>query len=748
MTMESHPAVGASDPRLDRLTENAEVVMIRYRLEEPHGIDFVSPSSLRILGYSPEEFYAEPGLGLEIVHPDDRERLELEWSIDPEAPFLGRAVRKDGRVCWVERRQQIVWDEHGASSHLEATLRDVTQQVEAAAALQRSEQRWSAVFDAAIDVFLLADDDRRLIAANPAASEFFGIPMDEIVRRRIDDILAPHELPDLDERWRTFLRQGFARGESTWRRHDGVERSVQISATANVSPGQHLAIVHDITGQRAAEDALRDSETRFRTAFASAPIGMALVDTDGSVLEVNQEFCRVLGYDEDELVGTTWQALTHPDDLHANADLMRSALAGEVDAYALEKRYLRKDGGTVWGRLSVALVRADDGQPRYFIGQLEDVSELRRLEAERRQGSKLESLGRLAAGIAHDFNNMLTAIRGYTALTLEDELHERSRARLYEIDSAAERAAALTRQLLAFGRKQVLDPRVHELNAIVASTESLLRHLVGESIRIRTELRDAGAKVRVDRNQLEQAIVNLVVNARDAMPAGGTIEITTFVAGEDVGLSVRDTGSGIAPEVRERLFEPFVTTKSTSAGSGLGLAGVYGFVTQSGGRIEVDSIDGAGTTFTIYLATATGEDVSDEPAPVARPSAGPARAARILVAEDEEAVRRLLCAILRAKGHTVIAAASGEEALAYASRPGRPAIDLLLTDVVMPGTSGPDLLAKLREREPDLPGIYMSGYSEDAVAGHGELLPRAPFIEKPFTAEQITATVDAVLDAA
>jgi PAS domain S-box-containing protein len=360
--------VVAREELVNRISEIADVVVMRYRLEPNPGIEFVSPSSLPILGYRPDEFYETPALGLEIVHPDDRERLARECERDPEATFIGRAVRKDGRIRWIERRQIRVAD-RGRRAFLEATLRDVTAREETAEALRQSEERWQAVFDAAQDVFLLADDNRTVVAANAAAAELFGAPADEIVGRKVDEFTT-----ETEERWALLLRDGSLRIETEWRRFDGDERRVRVSATANVAPGRHLAVVHDITDQRAAEEALLEIEVRFRTAFERAPIGMALVGVDGSWLEVNRSFCEFLGYSETELRETTWQALTHPDDLDDDLASAEATLAGTIDGYTMEKRYLRKDGETVLGRLNVGLVRTPEGEPRYFISQVEDIT--------------------------------------------------------------------------------------------------------------------------------------------------------------------------------------------------------------------------------------------------------------------------------------------------------------------------------------------------------------------------------------
>src|SRR5579862_95494 len=388
--------VKAHDALANRISATADVVLMRYQLAPDPGIVFVSPSSVPILGYRPDEFYSSPTLGLEIVHPEDRERLADECARDPEATFVGRAIRKDGLVRWIERRQKRVVEDPGRRAYLEATLRDVTAQREIAEALQASEQRWQNVFEAAEDVFLLADDEHRIVAANPAAGRLFGVPVEEIVGRSMDSFTS-----DTEGRWALLLANGSLRVESVWRRPDGGERHVRVSATANVAPGRHLAVVHDVTHQRVIEEALQEIQLRFRTAFERAPIGMALVGISGEWLEVNQAFCDFLGYSEDELCRTTWQALTHPADLEADLASVEATLAGRIDGYTMEKRYLRKGGEAVAGRLSVALVRTPEGEPRYFISQLEAIAPERKGSASDGHGltpRQLEILQLLAEG--------------------------------------------------------------------------------------------------------------------------------------------------------------------------------------------------------------------------------------------------------------------------------------------------------------------------------------------------------------
>jgi two-component system cell cycle sensor histidine kinase/response regulator CckA len=394
-----------------------------------------------------------------------------------------------------------------------------------------------------------------------------------------------------------------------------------------------------------------------------------------------------------------------------------------------------------------------------FTARRKAETALRQREEQLRQAQKMEALGRLAGGIAHDFNNLLTIINGYSELLLAnlppDHPHH---AFIAEIASAGERAAAITSQLLAVSRRQVLAPTVLDLNVIVADTQALLRRLIGEDIQLTVTLRHGLAPVRADPGQLQQVLLNLALNARDAMPHGGCLALETTEAtlaaplahphgvvppGTYVLLRVRDSGVGVAPDVLPHLFEPFFTTKERGAGTGLGLATVYGIVAQSGGHIVVDSAPGQGTTVTVYLPPARATEAA---APPAATTALPPRGTEtILLVEDDSQVRTLARTMLAACGYTVLVAASGEEALRLAAAYDGP-LHLLLTDVVMPGLSGPELAARLVAERPGLPVLYISGYTDDRLERHG--LPNATtaFLSKPFTAEALARAVRQVLD--
>jgi PAS domain S-box-containing protein len=489
--------------------------------------------------------------------------------------------------------------------------------------------------------------------------------------------------------------------------------------------------------------------------FQSAPTAILMLGVDGRTVAVNSSCERLLGYAEGELVGRTTAHLRHPDDSEEIAEQLAGLLRGEYDSFRIDARYVRKDGAAVQLLLAVALVRDADGKPDYVIAMAEDVTEQRQLEEQLRQSQKLEAIGRLAGGVAHDFNNMLTAIGGYTALALEHAADgSELRGDLDEIRKATDRAALLTRQLLAFSRKQMLVPELLNLNGVVLELETMLRPLIGEDVQLTTKLDPALGPIEADPGQLHQVIMNLVVNARDAMPHGGAISIETGNAdvgdnddgiepGRYVTLTVRDGGEGIDEATLGQIFEPFFTTKESGKGAGLGLATVYGIVKQSGGYVAVESEVGHGSAFTIYLHRADGAAAAPAPAapepavpePVTAPV--PAGAPTVLVVEDEEVIRGLVDQVLRGEGYEVILAADGDEAL---ERARTTRVDVLLTDLTMPGIGGRELAERLRADQPALKVMFMSGFA-DSEGFAGPLPAATAFLEKPFTFAHLTERV-------
>ena len=521
-----------------------------------------------------------------------------------------------------------------------------------------------------------------------------------------------------------------------------------------------LAYAQSQADKQVAESALRISERRFRALVEESWDAIALFAGDGTILYGSPATTRLLGYDLTEFVGRNAMELIHSDDRAGVLVRLQEVMAAPRARVHVAARVRHKNGN--WRYLEGVFTNLlDDPSVGAIVNNYRDVTDRRILEEQVMLAQKMEAIGRLAGGVAHDFNNILTAIGGYSDLLLADlPPNDRRRHDVEEIHQATQRAAALTQQLLAFSRRQVLQPKVINLNALVPDIEKLLRRLIGEDILFATVLHPSLGNVRADPGQLEQVIVNLAVNARDAMPDGGRLTIETrnveldeaYAAehpavkpGRYVMLAVTDTGVGMDEETKARIFEPFFTTKVRGKGTGLGLATVYGIVQQTGGHIWPYSEPGRGTTMRVYLPRV------DAPAdPIEHPRDAAPETLRgsetILVVEDEAPVRAVTRQLLERNGYTVLEAPDGPSALALVDgEAGGRHIDLLLTDVIMPGMSGRELAAQLNERRPNVRVLFMSGYTDDAVVRHGMLEPGLAYLEKPFRPTALLRKVRGVL---
>jgi PAS domain S-box-containing protein len=506
---------------------------------------------------------------------------------------------------------------------------------------------------------------------------------------------------------------------------------------------------------KAAAAASHEAQARFHAIFERAPIGMVLLGADGHPLEMNAALRAMFKGDETEL-----RQLRFSDVLRCDAESVdatfKGLIEGRIDQFSGDMGLVRRDGTEFHGRATVAVVRPPDAPPQ-LIGMLEDVTDRRRLEAQLRQAQKMEAVGLLAGGVAHDFNNLLTVIYGHAEAMADETVDPRANAAA--IRAAADRAASLTRQLLAFSRQQQLTLQPVDLNEVVSGVSTLLRRVIGEEIALDLHLDPTVPHVRADLAQLEQILMNLAVNARDAMPAGGTLTIETktiqldeayaadhveVTPGTYAMLSVSDTGMGMDPQTRARVFEPFFTTKGQGRGTGLGLSTVYGIVKQFGGSVWVYSELGHGTSFKVYLPLAD-RSTTTEIAGIAPVLRGASRTETVLIVEDEDAVRGLLAGTLRREGYQVLEAANGMDAIAVAATHQAP-IQIMVSDVVMPGMNGPDLYDRLVVVRPDLKVLFISGYA-DAVLNLELLKTGNAFLGKPFTRGDLLNQVRLLIDA-
>jgi two-component system cell cycle sensor histidine kinase/response regulator CckA len=617
--------------------------------------------------------------------------------------------------------------------------------------LRRSESRYRLLFERSAKAIVMVDPQtRRVVMANPMASRMTGHAPEAMPGLTLEVLHLDGEWPRVAERYQHLFAEGnLTPFECRMRTRDGGHLLATVSGTRYDMDGREMAMLEfqDVTEKRRVEEALRDAEERLRSLVANAPVILFAIDEAGTFTLSEGRGLATLGLAPGEVVGCSVFDLYH-DHPHVLA-AVRRAMGGEE---LIETVNL----GTVAFETWMAPRHGTDGRSRGVIGVATDITQRRRLEEELRQAQKMEAIGRLAGGVAHDFNNLLAAIMGHGELMMRRlEANHPLYRHAEAIQKAATRGALLTRQLLAFSRKEVLAPRVLDIQLVVAEMEEMLRRLIGEHIELVILLGERPLQIRADRGQIEQVIMNLAVNARDAMPSGGvlTIEVSPVSlsgpsearrTGPHVLLRVTDTGCGMDTATVARVFEPFFTTKEQGKGTGLGLSTVYGIVEQSSGQIEVESAPGAGTTFRVLLPRveeATGTSVAA--------SSGPTTAygsETVLLVEDEVALRAMAREALQNHGYVVLEAGNGVEALAVADSMRGP-IHLLVTDVVMPRMGGGELAQRLSAAQPGMRVLFMSGYTDDAVVREGVSEATSAFLQKPFTLGTFARKVRETLDA-
>ncbi len=745
-----------SIPNMVWMTDAAgEVDYLNSRAEERLGIPAKS-----IFGWN----------WLDLVHPEDRETAREAWQA---------AIVSDGGEYWNEYRVRTAdesyrWylakalplrGEDGSTRRWIGTWTDIDDLKLSEEKLKRTGELLNTVAKNTTDAVFVKDRQGRYLLFNEAAARFVGRPVEEVIGRDDTALFGPEDARFVMDRDRRIMESGQAETEEEPLTAAGVRRIyLATKAPFRDSEGRVAGLIgisRDITERKEAEETLRLRDR----AVQAATEGIIITDPlqpDNPIIYVSPGFERLTGYSASEILGRNCRFLQGPDTDPDTRKRVREAVA-VGQPVSVELLNYRKDGTPFWNRLSISPVRDENGKLAHFVGVQNDVSERRQLEEQFRLSQKMEAIGQLAGGIAHDFNNLLTIINGYTSVLLEETSPEHAFWEpLDEIRKAGERSANLTRQLLAFSRRQMLAMEVLDVNAVVSQMEKMLKRLIGEHIEFAASLAPDLRPVKADAGQLEQILLNLAVNARDAMPTGGKLTIETQNVewsqedartrpdrepGSYVMLSVKDTGCGMSPDVQAQIFEPFYTTKKDGGGTGLGLSVVHGIVMQSDGHLEVVSEPGAGSTFKILLPRLhTPEPRVDEPAD---PHDLPKGTETILLVEDEDGVRSLEKHLLERLGYTILDAADGTEARRLVEShadTSRPPIQLLVTDVVMPRESGPQIAEWMLNRDPGMRVLFLSGYTDDTVLRHGVLNSEVNYLQKPFTPAEFATKVRAALD--
>ncbi len=733
---------------------------------------YVNPAWRRVLGYTETELLARPFI--EFIHPDDHGKNDDEVASlltgRKTVGFENRYLHKDGTV------RTISWS---ATSMVNRQLlycigRDVTEPNKAQVRLRKSEERLRGVFEqAAVGFAILDSNNGRFKMINQRFCDIVGYSEEAMTSKTFQEITHPDDLQkDLDYLARMLIGEirEFTH-EKRYLRPDGTTVWVNLTVSPlwaeGEEPTEHIAVVENITERKQAEEQLKESERRYALVVDGLNDGLVDWNIVTNTVYYSRQWKEMLGIPVHETGDShkIWEERFHPEDAELVWEVVQEYLRGETTELRLEHRLQHQDGSYRWFLARGVCVRDEEANPVRLVVSHSDIteqvimrSEKGRLQEQLQQSQKLESIGRLAGGVAHDFNNLLTVIQGYSEMVFESlDVTDPLRRDMIQVQNAVNSAASLTQQLLAFSRKQLVMPKLINLNRTVGTAEKMIRRIIGEDIDLTFKPGNNLWQTKIDPGQVDQIIINLAVNARDAMPDPGALTMETCnvtlnelcchfcldtPTGDFVRLTVTDTGMGMDQEIMDKIFEPFFTTKGVGKGTGLGLSTITGIVHQANGHIMVESTPGQGTSFIIHFPRAGIEDMEPQPVDTTAANSG---SETCLLVEDQDMVRDLALRALRGKGYTVLEAGSGIRALEAAEKYADE-IDLLITDVVMPGMNGKQLFERIRKLKPDLKVLYMSGYTENAIAHHGVLDSGINFLQKPFRPQELARRVRKILD--
>lgn len=717
-------------------------------------VQYVNSAFEKLSGYTRQE-----AVGKSIIellesghHPasfHDEQRAMLHAGKEVRATYVNK--NKAGKLFYEEKTIAPLRDPEGNILSFVSTGRDITRQIKTEEDLRASiheaeseARKFQSLLESAPDAIVGVNREGKMVLVNLQTEVLFGYQREELLGQPVE-ILLPGALQKKHVQHREsysvnpHTRSMGEKLDLVARRKDGSEFPVEISLSPLQTEEGLLitSIIRDVTERKRVQEALRQKDEAFRSLVERAPYGIYRSNVAGNFHLLNRALVDMLGYDsEKELLALNMATQVYADPRQRAQLIEQHRETGRFTNVDVE--WKRKDGKLITVRLSGHSFPGENPEDTVFEVVAEDITQQRSLEQQVRHSQKMEAIGRLTGGIAHNFNNLLTLVYGYTEL-LQEKLGRGHPAlsTVAEIQKAAERATTLTKQLLAFSRKQPLQPEIFSLHTAVEQMEKMLRRVIGEDITLEISLDPAPAKIRAEPGHVEQILMNFAVNARDAMPHGGrltirtenivlaendSLRVPTLSPGSYVTLEVSDTGVGMDAETQARIFEPFFTTKEKDKGTGLGLATVYGIVTQSGGHVTVSSQPGEGTTFQVFL-----------PRIVSAPGESPT----VLLVEDEDPLRRVAQEFLTLNGYTVLPAATGAEALRLAGQHREP-IHLLVTDMVMPGMSGRELASQLIRLQPDVKILYISGYTYEEVLPSDKTAPEGAFLQKPFALDALT----------